>query len=267
MMGLSSIKALTNCVALVNECETNNGGCAQICTDRALGFTCACNEGFALNTDGASCDEIDPSCNDTCVDSNDGYCDDGGPNAEYSGCAFGSDCTDCGSRTIEDECETNNGGCSQICTDTLASFTCSCNEGFLLNADGTTCDEIPADAICTETCEYSNDGGCDDGGPGANFSLCDFGTDCRDCGFRVLVDECADNNGGCDQVCTDTPSSFECSCNEGFSLDSSGTNCNPLVNECETNNGGCAQNCTDLEVGFECTCNEGFLLDQTIKAV
>lgn len=40
-------------------------------------------------------------------------------------------------------------------------------------------------SVCTETCEWSNDGGCDDGGAGATTSLCDYGTDCIDCGARA----------------------------------------------------------------------------------
>ena len=32
----------------------------------------------------------------------DGYCDDGGPGAEYSACMVGTDCTDCGERTADD---------------------------------------------------------------------------------------------------------------------------------------------------------------------
>ncbi|XP_019618512.1 PREDICTED: uncharacterized protein LOC109465602, partial [Branchiostoma belcheri] len=39
-----------------------------------------------------------------------------------------------------DECETNNGGCAQICTNTIGSFQCSCRDGFGLNTDGFTCD-------------------------------------------------------------------------------------------------------------------------------
>ncbi|KAI8493020.1 Troponin I, slow skeletal muscle [Branchiostoma belcheri] len=39
-----------------------------------------------------------------------------------------------------DECETNNGGCAQICTNTIGSFQCSCLDGFGLNTDGFTCD-------------------------------------------------------------------------------------------------------------------------------
>jgi len=38
--------------------------------------------------------------------------------------------------------------------------------------------------LCTNTCTYDADGDCDDGGPGSDFSLCDYGTDCTDCGPR-----------------------------------------------------------------------------------
>jgi hypothetical protein len=37
-------------------------------------------------------------CENTCRTSNDGECDDGGPNSLYSICALGTDCNDCGPR-------------------------------------------------------------------------------------------------------------------------------------------------------------------------
>ena len=37
------------------------------------------------------------------------------------------------------ECEDNNGGCSQICTNTEGSFDCSCTDGYLLHSDGRQC--------------------------------------------------------------------------------------------------------------------------------
>jgi hypothetical protein len=40
--------------------------------------------------------------------------------------------------------------------------------------------------LCTETCNAASDGDCDDGGPGAEFSMCAQGTDCIDCGPRAL---------------------------------------------------------------------------------
>jgi hypothetical protein len=49
---------------------------------------------------------------------------------------------------------------------------------------GGTPDSGPGGMLCTETCQYSNDGECDDGGEGSSFSLCDLGTDCLDCGPR-----------------------------------------------------------------------------------
>lgn len=37
---------------------------------------------------------------------------------------------------------------------------------------------------CSDTCDWANDGQCDDGGPGADYFDCALGTDCGDCGPR-----------------------------------------------------------------------------------
>jgi hypothetical protein len=37
---------------------------------------------------------------------------------------------------------------------------------------------------CEDTCAFANDGVCDDGGSGSQFSVCELGTDCADCGER-----------------------------------------------------------------------------------
>ncbi|GAB5538343.1 MAG: hypothetical protein Salg2KO_04460 [Salibacteraceae bacterium] len=39
-------------------------------------------------------------CNNECIFANDGACDDGGPDALYNYCNLGTDCEDCGERTI-----------------------------------------------------------------------------------------------------------------------------------------------------------------------
>lgn len=46
-------------------------------------------------------------------------------------------------------------------------------------------DPVPEGPSCTNTCEYADDGDCDDGGPGSDFSICAFGSDCNDCGPRT----------------------------------------------------------------------------------
>jgi hypothetical protein len=47
---------------------------------------------------------------------------------------------------------------------------------------------------CSNTCQYANDGECDDGGQGSVTSLCPCGTDCADCGQRN-ADDCSGSGG------------------------------------------------------------------------
>lgn len=45
-------------------------------------------------------------------------------------------------------------------------------------------------------------------------------------GFCFLdIDECATDDGGCENTCTNTPGSFKCSCPTGFVLDLTRRNC------------------------------------------
>ena len=39
--------------------------------------------------------------------------------------------------------------------------------------------------LCTESCVYASDRMCDDGGAGATYASCSFGSDCNDCGLRA----------------------------------------------------------------------------------
>lgn len=92
-----------------------------------------------------------PGCSDGCPYQNDGMCDDGGPGSLYSVCDFGTDCGDCGPRSG--------------------------------SAPAPTPPPAPAPgATCNDSCAWSNDGYCDDGGPGSTYVLCAAGTDCTDCG-------------------------------------------------------------------------------------
>ena len=104
----------------INECDNNNGGCSQICSNTPSGsFTCSCNTGYALNPNGSSCDGRS-------------HVHIQQPHTMKDHCVLYLDIN---------ECDTNNGGCAQICANTPAgSFTCSCNAGYTLNANGSSCD-------------------------------------------------------------------------------------------------------------------------------
>ena len=42
-----------------------------------------------------------------------------------------------------DECLVDNGGCSNLCSNTLGSYSCGCAQGEKLSQDGLTCQGIP----------------------------------------------------------------------------------------------------------------------------
>ncbi|XP_019648026.1 PREDICTED: signal peptide, CUB and EGF-like domain-containing protein 2 [Branchiostoma belcheri] len=50
----------------VDECASNNGGCAHTCTNSVGSFSCSCRAGYVLNADGLACDEnpgLEPASN------------------------------------------------------------------------------------------------------------------------------------------------------------------------------------------------------------
>ena len=150
--------------------------------------------GFTVGSCFGSTDPGAPWCTNTCESANDGECDDGGEGSDWGDCAYGTDCADCGERramasicndscstALDGECDDGGPGAEydicplgHDCTDCGASD----REGLvelMRNADGLYCDEI---------CGFSDDGECDDGGPGSETDFCRYGSDCIDCGPR-----------------------------------------------------------------------------------
>ena len=39
------------------------------------------------------------------------------------------------------------------------------------------------------------------------------------------INECTDNNGGCEHICVNNEGSYSCSCKSGYTLNSNGRNC------------------------------------------
>ena len=49
----------------------------------------------------------------------------------------------------------------------------------------------------------------------------------------IDINECKANNGGCDHICTNTESSYICSCNSGYQIESDEHNCTGIFDKHE----------------------------------
>ncbi|XP_077867520.1 scavenger receptor cysteine-rich domain-containing protein DMBT1-like [Saccoglossus kowalevskii] len=98
-------------------------------------------------------------CDNTCIYPSDGLCDDGGDGSDYDLCALGTDCDDCGVRTAQPQ---------------------------ITSAPEPTQDASLLTVLCDNSCSFSGDIYCDDGGDNSDSDWCDLGTDCDDCGSRYI---------------------------------------------------------------------------------
>ncbi|XP_053687239.1 uncharacterized protein LOC128736776 [Sabethes cyaneus] len=147
----------------INECEQDNGGCEQICTNKPGSFECTCQPGLQIDVlDGKSCIDINECllrnghgpCQDTCINEWRGYnCScEGLPGTRLS--PDGHGCEDAG------ECP--SAGCSHQCLSTMGRTYCICPVGFVLGDDWKTCQDINEcedDAIavrCPDGCENTH---------------------------------------------------------------------------------------------------------------
>ena len=78
------------------------------------------------------------------------------------------------------------------------------------------------------------------------------------------VNECETQRDICDQTCINIMGSFQCGCNEGYSLSSDEKTCTD-IDECALNLHNCQQGCINTVGRFMCTCFTGYRLnsDQT----
>ena len=93
-----------------------------------------------------------------------------------------------------DECLENIAGCSDTCHNTIGSFYCTCFDGYELEFEkGTEC--LGQLARSSILCSFKN----------INITTID-------------INECKFDNGGCTDLCTNTPGSYTCQCEDGFAL-------------------------------------------------
>lgn len=112
----------------------------------------------------------------------DGVCVD-----DYEPCFSQAECCDVDQHCL-DFSQTNGDGviCAPECqTHTECPSKCC---GGVQELALHVCYSAPCETLCANTCEYAYDGQCDDGGPGSEFAVCEYGTDCADCGGRASSD-------------------------------------------------------------------------------
>jgi len=144
----------------------------------------------AYGTDCADCGPRSGTatlCTNTCGWDGDGDCDDGGVGSDYSVCAYGTDCTDCGPRSGSAYADYSD--YSDVYSDYSDVYfdysdVYSDYSDMYSDYSDVYSDYSDSGSLCTDTCDYQSDGVCDDGGPNALYSACDYGTDCTDCGPR-----------------------------------------------------------------------------------
>jgi hypothetical protein len=209
-----------------------------------LGDCCA--DGVDNDLDGfADCDDDDclvfelevcVLCDDTCLDANDGDCDDGGPGSDFDLCDLGTDCGDCGLRSVTDD--------EVICDDGLDN-----DRDSLIDCEDIDCrfdvEAGCAEAACDDGADNDNDGfidcvddDCEDAPVCNPENLCELGDCCVD-----GVDNDLDGFVDCDDddclafdlescvLCDDTcPDANDGDCDDGgpgsdFDLCDLGTDC------------------------------------------
>ncbi|XP_039112321.1 vitamin K-dependent protein S [Hyaena hyaena] len=83
------------------------------------------------------------------------------------------------------------------------------------------------------------------------------------------INECKDPsnvNGGCSQMCDNTPGSYHCSCKSGFVMLSNKKDCKD-VDECSVKPDICGTAvCRNIPGDFECECAEGYRYNPTLKS-
>ena len=165
--------------------------------DSATCMACSC-DGRQCGSPGSGC----PDCGECPMGST---CDD---NGQCQSCECGS--RECGSSPTVSGCSCGSCDDGKYCDDNGMCQTCDCTgrscgrpgsgcescgdcaDGMFCARDTGQCMATAGMPLCNNECRHAGDGDCDDGGPMCDFSLCDFGSDCFDCGMRQESERPAD---------------------------------------------------------------------------
>ncbi|XP_072266268.1 uncharacterized protein [Pyxicephalus adspersus] len=256
-------KVATQVVLTLVLCKCTNKGSCLYNSPLGLGNKttnfmvagCSCSAawtGMYCEQDFNACEVNNCFDNNTCKDHKapeEGY--DCGP-CPFGLTGNGVTCTDI------NECYLNTSNCQQICNNYVGGYTCSCNEGYTVDAlNSSLCEDINECAMnitmCPNQSQCINTNGSYECACLKGF----YGANCDD------IDECR-NSTACpaDSTCHNTFGSFYCGCNAGFS----GENCTDIdecsldIDECQTHSSICGKNalCNNTIGSYDCSCNDGF---------
>ncbi|XP_070175148.1 fibrillin-2-like, partial [Littorina saxatilis] len=246
----------------VDECKNNNGGCQQKCQNVVGSYNCECLFGYRLNPDRTSCTQVEDVCKEANLDCQHGCTlqdDDTAVCFCNSGYGLATDKQAC--QDI-DECAASPKPCSDNCTNTVGSFSCSCRAGKRLDNDKLTCIDCPEGSYgdsCSRTCNC-----------GIGSERCDAVTGCvcksgweggtcerdvNECDVEATQTECGVNGSQCDNF----QGGYRCQCDSGYKREGEG-NCTD-IDECA--NSPCSQTCENSPGSYRCLCEEGFTASGT----
>uniref|UniRef100_A0A1X7SW10 EGF-like domain-containing protein n=1 Tax=Amphimedon queenslandica TaxID=400682 RepID=A0A1X7SW10_AMPQE len=158
-----------------------------------------------------------------------------------------------GNCTDIDECSMGTSGCQQLCFNTNGSYYCQCNTGYRLMNDNSSCDDINECIEDPGICPLRSN--CINT-LGSYQCNCIDGYQMNNTGMCIDIDECVTGTHSCQHRCINTEGSYNCSCYDGF-MKRFKIFCFD-INECETVDHNCTQTCSNTVGSYTCSCRAGY---------
>ncbi|GFQ80330.1 sushi, von Willebrand factor type A, EGF and pentraxin domain-containing protein 1 [Trichonephila clavata] len=206
----------------INECSVKNFGCSHQCINTLGGAHCICPKGYRLQENKKQCMDVDE-----CADDRLNRCDH--------------------------DCFNTEGGYNCSCDPghvTLDKFRCEpCRINSYKSMDDEACVDCPAHSHTESVGKTSRKECICNSGFFGNLA---HNIPCLD------INECALDNFGCSDICSNTLGSAHCACQPGLELQEDQKTCSD-IDECRLKNGGCDGICHNTVGNFTCSCLDGYV--------